>query len=574
MVVVVLLVVLTVSGSLTTAPLAVHSSHSMAAPSRGMDDRPVAGPLATSGSAIDWKNVSPSTSPTPEGRNRAVFVHDPADHLVLLFGGYDALGAGWLGDTWTLAGGNWTPLSPSSSPSARSSASAAYDPALSGVVVFGGFNYAGTTYFNDTWLFAAGNWTNISGSVEPSARSEAPMAYDPILGELVLFGGRDAAGLLADTWGYTAAGWHPLSTSNAPPQIAGATMVYDANTSVLVLFGGTLSSGDSLGTWAFNGDWSSVSTAQSPGGEYLPMMTTLPNGSVVLAAPQNSTVPSSPLDLWELGASGWVPIATLHMPSSRASALMTFDSTDGYPLLFGGRDYSTGTGTSLNDVWALDSLTGRFGSFPLSGVAPWAFAPTASLFGGVVNPDGTSSVSYLWSFGDGGTSAAAAPQHTYGADGPFPVILVLRDGFGLSVSISTNVSVGFHLTIGYHAVNNESLTFAFSVTTANATAPLSFVWSFGDGTSDVTAAPTHTFPAAGAYTVEARVGDANHETTWANQTVTANATPAPKTNATSSGSGSAGLPVAEFGALAGAIAIGAVVGLVVGRRRAGPPDGT
>ena len=354
-------------------------------------------------------------------------------------------------------------------------------------------------------------------------------------------------------------------------------MVYDGNASGLVLFGGTLSSGDSLGTWTFNGNWSTVSTNQSPGGEYLPMMTTLPNGSVVLAAPQNNTIPTSALDLWELSASGWVPIGTLHMPSSRASALMTYDSSDGYALLFGGRAYSTGSGPSLNDVWSLDSLTARFGSFPLTGVAPWAVAPTATVTGGVDHSGGSSTVSYIWSFGDGGTSVAAAPRQTYGADGQFPVALVVRDGFGLSVSLGTNVSVGFGLAIGYHVVANESLTFVFSASTANATAPLTFVWSYGDGSApDVTAAPTHTFPAAGTYTVEARVGDASHETTFANQTVTANATPAPKTNSSSGGGGNApnGFPVAEYGALAGAIAIGAVVGLVVGRRRAGPPDGS
>ncbi|MCI4333588.1 MAG: hypothetical protein L3K01_07730, partial [Thermoplasmata archaeon] len=100
-VVVVLLVILTVSGSLTMTPWAVNSAHSLGAPSRVVAVRAAPGPSTSSGSSVDWKNVSPSTGPTPEGRNRAVFVDDPSDHLVLLFGGYDALGSGWLGDTWT-----------------------------------------------------------------------------------------------------------------------------------------------------------------------------------------------------------------------------------------------------------------------------------------------------------------------------------------------------------------------------------------------------------------------------------------------------------------------------------------
>jgi hypothetical protein len=101
--------------------------------------RTVARP-ATEASAVEWQNVT-RPGPAPQGRNRAVFVDDPSAGYVLLFGGYDALGSGWLGDTWTYSGGIWNPLSPSNSPGARSSAAAAYDPTSDEIVVFGGHNY-------------------------------------------------------------------------------------------------------------------------------------------------------------------------------------------------------------------------------------------------------------------------------------------------------------------------------------------------------------------------------------------------------------------------------------------------
>jgi PKD repeat protein len=59
---------------------------------------------------------------------------------------------------------------------------------------------------------------------------------------------------------------------------------------------------------------------------------------------------------------------------------------------------------------------------------------------GSFDPDG-SIASYAWTFGDGATSTAANPSHTYGAPGTYPVKLVVTDDDGATGSATRNVTV-------------------------------------------------------------------------------------------------------------------------------------
>ncbi|MCI4321585.1 MAG: PKD domain-containing protein [Thermoplasmata archaeon] len=465
---------------------------------------PQAAPASTSVSAASahWFNIT-RVATHPEGRNRGVFVDDPIDGSVLLFGGYDAAGAGWLGDTWTTTGAAWTPLSPVTAPGARSSAAAAFDPALGGVVVFGGFLFgAASPYYNDTWLFKLGAWSHLSTAVTPPARSEAAMAYDPLLGELVLFGGVDSTSLRNDTWAYGSGGWTQLSLGSSPPRLSGAAMAYDAPTARLVLYGGTLGSSDSLGTWTFNGNWTSLPGATTPGGLYLPAMAALPNGTAVLAGGSSSGASEAPVVAWEWAGSGWVTMGAGPGPSSRVGPMMTYDSTDGYTLLFGGRNFTGGAGgPSLNDSWALDTLSAQLPAFSSTGVAPFTVTPTAIVVGGPLNFDGSSSVTFQWGFGDGSTSTSGTPTHTYNVAGDDTIRLALFDGLGLGLGLSTTVSVTFLLNIAIVSVASPELTYGFSATSANSTGAVSLAWQFGDGTTSTSATPTHTYPSSGPVTV-------------------------------------------------------------------------
>ena len=50
---------------------------------------------------------------------------------------------------------------------------------------------------DDTWTWDGTTWTQQHPATSPSARTFASMAYDPATSTAVLFGGK---GTLADTW--------------------------------------------------------------------------------------------------------------------------------------------------------------------------------------------------------------------------------------------------------------------------------------------------------------------------------------------------------------------------------------
>jgi hypothetical protein len=56
------------------------------------------------------------------------------------------------------------------------------------------------------------------------------------------------------------------------------------------------------------------------------------------------------------------------------------------------------------------------------------------------DPDGDP-LSYSWSFGDGGTSTAEAPAHSYSQPGTYTTLLTVSDGLGGTATASTEISV-------------------------------------------------------------------------------------------------------------------------------------
>lgn len=117
---------------------------------------------------------------------------------------------------------------------------------------------------------------------------------------------------------------------------------------------------------------------------------------------------------------------------------------------------------------------------------------------------GTAPLSYLWNFGDGTTSTAASPSHTYTDFGSYTVGLSVSNIYGCSdlivlndyVQISPSPSVDF-------TPSSTSICAGTTVTFDNisASASATWTWDFGDGTTSTLFEPTHTYTADGTYTV-------------------------------------------------------------------------
>ncbi|HLJ72942.1 MAG TPA: hypothetical protein VKU62_00050, partial [Thermoanaerobaculia bacterium] len=82
-------------------------------------------------------------------------------------------------------------------------------------------------------------------AINPSARYETRMVYDPVSGQSILFGGITAidsgtkkAYHLNDTWSWTGSRWIQRFPANVPGGRSGHVMVYDSARNRIVMFGG------------------------------------------------------------------------------------------------------------------------------------------------------------------------------------------------------------------------------------------------------------------------------------------------------------------------------------------------
>ncbi|MGQ9846455.1 MAG: PKD domain-containing protein [Bacteroidales bacterium] len=114
---------------------------------------------------------------------------------------------------------------------------------------------------------------------------------------------------------------------------------------------------------------------------------------------------------------------------------------------------------------------------------------------------GMGTLTYLWNFGDGTTSTAQNPTHTYTQSGSYSVSLQVTNQYGCSndttytnyINIS-NVNAAFHTNVGDTVCINQTVQF---INDAGTTA----LWSFGDGGTSTLSNPTHVYTTSGTYVV-------------------------------------------------------------------------
>ncbi|MDO8840877.1 PKD domain-containing protein [Methanocalculus sp.] len=126
--------------------------------------------------------------------------------------------------------------------------------------------------------------------------------------------------------------------------------------------------------------------------------------------------------------------------------------------------------------------------------------------------------SWSWSFVDGNTSTAQNPTHTYVAAGTYTVSLTATNAQGSDTETKTGyitVSVPGAPPVANFTGTPTSGTRPLSVvfTDTSTGSPISWSWSFGDGNTSIAQNPTHTYVAAGTYTVSLTATNANGSNT-------------------------------------------------------------
>jgi PKD repeat protein len=117
---------------------------------------------------------------------------------------------------------------------------------------------------------------------------------------------------------------------------------------------------------------------------------------------------------------------------------------------------------------------------------------------------GTEPIGYLWDFGDGGTSTLVNPTHTYTATGVYTVSLTATNVVGVDMVSHPVEVVPVEVPPTAEFESNSPISLgetAVFTNTSTGDEPLTFLWDFGDGITSTLEAPTHTFTAAGTYTV-------------------------------------------------------------------------
>lgn len=117
---------------------------------------------------------------------------------------------------------------------------------------------------------------------------------------------------------------------------------------------------------------------------------------------------------------------------------------------------------------------------------------------------------WLWDFGDGTSSDAQDPLHTYATDGVYTVMLTVcneygSDTQGLAEPI-TITGVGAPVqALGYADVVNGSTPLTVSFTDLSQGNPKDWLWTFGDGEESTGQHPVHVYREEGNYSVHLRV---------------------------------------------------------------------
>lgn len=160
-------------------------------------------------------------------------------------------------------------------------------------------------------------------------------------------------------------------------------------------------------------------------------------------------------------------------------------------------------------------------------------------FSGSAN-GGTTPYSFNWNFGDGLSGTGTTVSHAYSTGGTFTVILTVKDAGTPQQSATSQHTVTITnpptltASFNYNPSSPEiGQQITFTASASAGTAPYTFSWSFGDGSSTTGSTAAHTYSSAGTFNVVLSVKDSGspQQSASSQQSVTVtNPAPSPLTS--------------------------------------------
>lgn len=166
------------------------------------------------------------------------------------------------------------------------------------------------------------------------------------------------------------------------------------------------------------------------------------------------------------------------------------------------------TATTVITVYPLPNVSFSAADTTLCPGFPASFINTSA-------PNTSGPAVYTWNFGDGSTSSAATPTYVHSAPGYYDITLFVTNSMGCFKSLTKPAyirvydppMVSFSGSGTYICTPPAPVGF---VNTSSGTLPLSYNWSFGDGSpATVAPSPTHVYSTPGSYNVRLRATDGN-----------------------------------------------------------------
>ncbi|AUZ88736.1 cell surface protein [Arthrobacter agilis] len=164
---------------------------------------------------------------------------------------------------------------------------------------------------------------------------------------------------------------------------------------------------------------------------------------------------------------------------------------------------------TVTDVRGATASTTQTVSVSPQLVAAFEATTQGRLLSADAGTSGGTVVAHAWDFGDGTTAAGATAGHRYTEDGTFVVVLTVTDAAGRTASTSRTVTVANSLPTSSFtpAVSGLDLSVDGTASKDLESPALTYSWAFGDGTTASGRTATHTYAAAGTYTVALVVRD-------------------------------------------------------------------
>ncbi len=198
---------------------------------------------------------------------------DPIHSEIVLFGG--CLPTQPRSDaTWRDKDATWTRLHPTHVPPARSFEAMAFDPALGVVVMYGGRDvpqsaaeatgFGTITYSGDTWTWDGSDWSQQHPAHHP-VLFQPSATYDYARRQIVLVGSTPT--LTLETWTYDGFDWtHWAQADGKPaPSRIYSRLSFDAASKTVVTFGGyNPRASDLTAVWEWDGRTWTQTPAASP----------------------------------------------------------------------------------------------------------------------------------------------------------------------------------------------------------------------------------------------------------------------------------------------------------------------